>query len=65
MMAQGRFDEQNPGAGRFDWNHHVTMALGSMHTKGRFEVNQHTDQLLNVTNNAFDKNVIKDELQVR
>ena len=63
-MAQERFEEQNPGADRFDWRRHVTVALDSMHTKGRFEVNHHTNQLVGVANDAFDKNIIKDELKV-
>ena len=63
-MAQERFEDQNPGADRFDWRRHVTVALDSMHTKGRFEVNHHTNQLVGVANDAFYKNIIKDELKV-
>ena len=33
-----------------------------MHTKGRFEVNHHTNELIGVVDDAFEENVIVSEL---
>mmetsp|Transcript_19434 Transcript_19434/g.41004 ORF Transcript_19434/g.41004 Transcript_19434/m.41004 type:complete len:471 (+) Transcript_19434:601-2013(+) len=64
LIAQNRFDQANPGLGRFDWKRHMSVALDSMHTKGGFEVNYHINQLVGVADNAFDKDVLKDELKM-
>ena len=60
--ARHQFDQKNPNAPRFAFSQHITVAFDGMHTKGRFEVNHHTNELIGVADDAFEENVIMAEL---
>ena len=62
-MACHQFDEKNPNASRFAFNQHVSVAFDSMHTKGQFEVNHHTNESVGISDHAFEDNVIMAELK--
>ncbi|KAL7527937.1 hypothetical protein ACHAXR_003152, partial [Thalassiosira sp. AJA248-18] len=61
--ARSVYIQKNPGAGRFDFSRHTIIALDAMHTKGRFGVSRNTNELVGVADDAFDTNVIANELK--
>ena len=62
-MARDQFKHKHPNADMFAFERHVTVAMDAMHSKGRFGVNHHTNELMSIANNAFDEDVIEQEMK--
>ena len=60
--AEQEFIDSHPDCPTKDFKRHVSLALDEMHTKGRFGVNMHTNELVGVSNDAFERSVIELEL---
>ena len=64
-MARDQFKQKHPNADMFAFafEYHVAVAMDAMYSKGRFGVDHHTNELVSIVNNAFDEDVIEQEMK--
>ena len=63
MKAMSDFEQANPGADRFAWQRHCTLAFDSMKCKGQFLVNYHTNEIVGIGHDTLKPDVILNELK--
>ena len=61
--ARLKFDLDHPDCPKDDFKHHVTLAYDEMLVEGQFSVNYHTNTLIGIADNAFERSVIEREFE--
>lgn len=62
--ARLKFDLSHPGCDKDDFKRHVSLAYDEMSVKGRFSVNYHTNTLVGIADDAFERSVIEREFEL-
>ena len=63
-VARQSFDEQHPNCESLDMRRACVLSWDEMHTKGKFNFNHHTGELIGVSQDCFDRGVIASEFSV-